>query len=180
MKDFWKMIIASMLLNLAIAFISPILAIFIQNIGEKNVIYVGYAFATVAITETIVSIYFGHISDKYGRKKFVVIGAILMTFVPFGYIFVTNIFQIIFLQFIAGIGLGMNSPTYAALLTEKMKKGRRGLGFGIFNSSTTLVAGIGALIGASIAQFLGFQALFISMGILELINVLILLTVNEK
>ena len=180
MKDFWKMIFASMLLNLAIAFIFPILAIFIENTGEKNVIYVGYAFATVAITETLVSIYFGHISDKYGRKKIMMLGAGLLASVPFGYIFATNIYQIIFLQFIAGLGLGMNSPTYIALLTEKMDKKRKGFGFGIFNSATTFVAGVGALIGTIIVQFLGFQILFLVMGILEILNIALLATVKEK
>jgi len=180
MKDFWKMIISSMLFSLIIAFLSPILAIFIQDIGENKVISVGYAFGTLYMTQAIVSSYFGRLADKYGRRKFLILGNLIYCIVPFSYIFITNIYQVVFIQFIAGIGWGMDNPAYFAMFSEKMKKEKRGFGFGIFNSVNTFASGIGALLGATIAQFLGFKILFIVMGIIQIIQTIIIAMVKEK
>ena len=106
MKDFWKMILATMLLNLVIAFLLPILAVFVQNIGEKSVISIGYAFAASFITQAFVSSYFGKLADKHGRRKFLILGNLIYCVVPFGYLLVTNLYQIIFLQIIMGVGIG--------------------------------------------------------------------------
>lgn len=180
MKDFWKMIIAMMILNLVVSLLSPILAIFIQGIGEKSVITVGYAFGVFYITDAVASIYFGKLADKHGRKKFLILGNLIYSIVPFAFIFVSNVYQLIFLQFIEGIGIGMNLPSYYAIFSGKMKKHERGFGFGIFNSTASLVAGIGALVGASIAQFLGFRTLFVAMGIMQLVQTAIIATIKEK
>lgn len=180
MRDYWKMVLAAMLLNLLIAFLTPILAIFVQNIGEKNVLFVGYAFAASFMTQGILSVIFGKLADKYGRKKFLILGNLIFCAVPFIYIFITNVYQIILVSILGGIGLGMAQPAYYALFAEKMKQGKRGSGYGIWNSGITFVTGVGALVGASIAQFLGFQALFVFMGIIQLIQTTLIATVREK
>ena len=179
MKDFWKMIVASMMLNFIIAFFTPLLSIFIQGVGEKNVFVIGIAWGTVFLTEAFVSVYFGRLADKYGRRKFLIIGNLIYCVIPFAYIFVSNISQIIFLEFISGIGLGMNTPAFFALFAEKMKQGKRGIGYGIWNSTVTLVTGIGAIVGAFIAQILGFQTMFIIMGIIQIVQTILIASVKE-
>ena len=180
MKDFWKMILASMLLNLVIAFIAPLLAIFVEGIGEKNILSVGYAFGASFITQAVVSSLFGKLADKYGRKRFLILGNVIYSFVPFGYLFASNIVQIILLQIIMGIGNGMSTPAFLSLLSGKMKKNQSGSGFGIWNSMNTLVIGMGALIGSSIVHFLGFKTLFIVMGIIQIGQTVLIAMVNEK
>ena len=179
MKDFWKLVFSGMALNLVITLFSPLIAIFIQNIGEKNVIYVGYVFGAGFILESIVTLYFGKLADKHGRKRFLILGNLIYSIVPFGYIFATNINQVILLSMITGMALGILSPAYSALFTDKMKRKERGSGFGILNAGVTFIVGLGALLGASIVQFFGFKTLFIIMGVMQLTQTILLATVKE-
>jgi DHA1 family multidrug resistance protein-like MFS transporter len=179
MKNIKLMIAAAFVLYFLNGLLGPLLVVFIEKIGGENLLNIGYVYATFLITSGVFSAVSGKLSDKYGRKKLILLGALVATSVPFGYIFVTNVYHILFLEFVLGISLGINFAPYFALFSESSKKVKRGMHFGLFDLMTSLASAIAILVGVYIVQFFGFVNLFLIMGILSFVNFLILLMIKD-
>ena len=179
MKNIRFMILAAVVLYFFTSLLGPLLVVFIQKIGGQDLLNIGYVYATFSVTSGIISTLSGKLSDKYGRRFLILLGAGLAIFVPFGYIFVTNVYQILLLEFMLGVALGINFAPFFALFSESSKKTKRGFHFGVFDLSTSISAGVATIIGAYVVQFFGFTNLFLLMGVLSIFNFLILTQIKE-
>ncbi len=180
MRNIRLMILAGVVLNFVYGLLGPLLVVFIQQIGSENLLDIGYVYAAFLITSGVFSTISGRLSDKYGRKKLILFGAAIAAFVPFGYIFATGVYQVLFLQFVAGISLGINLSPFLALYSESTKKTKRGFHFGLFDLMVSIAGGVAVLIGAYIVQYFGFVNLFLLMGFLSIINFLVLTRITES
>ncbi len=72
------------------------------------------------------SLIFGHLSDKLGRRKIVVIGLPLEVFSTAAMFAANSYIAFLLLRFLAGVGFGMILPTLSALVSEKAPAERRG------------------------------------------------------
>ena len=126
MRNLKLMVTASFVLYFLNGLFGPLLVVFIQDIGGEDLLNIGYVYATFVTTSGIFGALSGKISDKHGRRKLFLIGAGLAILIPFGYIFVTDIYQILLLEFISGISLGVMFSPFLALYSESTEKKKRG------------------------------------------------------
>ena len=148
-------------------FIAPVFAIFINQFGSLE--EVGMAFAIISITKGIVSLFAGRISQKIGITRVILFVNIVFFFRALSFIFVTNVYQIFFLQFIAGILSAIESPTYQALKAILVKRKKAAEQFGVYNCWTNMAVGIGALFSGIVATEFGFNSLFVILAAANLI-----------
>ncbi len=150
--------------QLARAMIVPILPIFIQSfmtdLGSVNTI-TGVVFGVYSATMTISAIYFGKLGDRVGHRMILIVSIISLTFFYLPQAFVTETWQILFLQALSGVSMGGILPSIGALLAKLTVQGEEGTVYGLSNSLRAGARSVAPLLGAGIAIWFNNQATFI-------------------
>lgn len=171
-----KILISSdLVLNSGWGLLAPVFAIFIlKKITLDDVAaaakIAGFASLIYWLVKSSLQIPVGRYLDKnHGEKDdfwFLVGGLFLSALVPFGFIFASYAWHIYTLQVIHAVGMAMALPSWCAIFTRHIDKGREAFEWGIESTSLGLGAGIGGAFGGIIAATFGFEVIFISITIL--------------
>jgi MFS family permease len=161
--------------------ISPILAIFIkENLIGGTIFAAGLASTIFLITHSVLQILFAYVFNPKDRLWMLITGTAVISIVPFGYIFSTNIWHIYIIQFIYGVGASFAYPSWSSLFTSNLEKGERGFQWSIYSSSVGIGAAITAVAGALLAEKIGFEIVFILTGLLSIIGLFLLYGLQKK
>lgn len=168
----------------AFGLIAPVFAIFItEQIKGGDIKVVGFAAGIYWILRAILQVPIGKLLDKLKGEKddfyALVLGYIVVTIVPFGYILSSLPWHIYLLQIIYSIGMAMAYPAWCGIFTRHIDKGKEAFEWGSYGTIADLGAGAGGIIGGLIVSKLGFNSLFLVIGILSLISSLLLLTLRK-
>ena len=112
--------------------IEPILAIYINdNIAGGTIFAAGLASMLFLLTKSVIQLPFSKYVDRHGKKtSWLIIGTLIITLVPFIYIFASDINAIYIAQVVHGIGSALAYPTWLSLwspnLDKNKEKKRRG------------------------------------------------------
>jgi len=183
------LIISDFFLNLGWGLLAPVFAIFIlQNIVADNALkaaeVAGFAALCYWITKSFLEIPIGHFLDKnHGEKDdfwFMVIGTLLTAVVPIGYLFSSLPWHIYFFQVIHAVGMAMTLPSWLAIFTRHIDKGREAFEWGMETTSIGMGAGIAGGFGGVMASIVGFKALFIFVSLFTIFSGLLLLLVKNN
>jgi len=160
--------------------LGPLFAVFTQRIGG-DVLNITGAWATYLIVTGILIILIGKISDKIiDKKKLVFYGYVLNAVLTFGYLLVSNPFQLLMLQAGLGVAAAMATPTWDALYSEYENKNKDGFTWGLSDGISQLSTGLAIIIGGLVVVYFSFAALFIIMGIIQIISVVLLYPILKK
>jgi MFS family permease len=96
--------------------------------------------------------------------------------VPFIYLFVRTVPQLFLAQAILGIGGSLANPGWYAIFTRHIDKEKEGTEWSLENVSVAFAAAAAAAVGGIIADKIGFQSLFIMVGILSLVGMIVQIT----
>jgi len=157
--------------SLGLAVISPFLPELAKSHGA-NGFWIGMIFAGFAISRGIVTPFIGKISDRVGRKIFVVAGLLLYSLASLLYTEADNVYLLTAVRLIHGLSAGMILPIVMAYVGELARQGTEGLTVGGLNTVLYLGIAAGPLIGGELAERRGFDAVFYAMAILGAITLL--------
>lgn len=127
---------------------TPVLALFALHLGARP-----EAIGLVVGISTVTGIFFklpaGVLSDILGRRSLLIAGLCVFAFVPFGYIFVDGVWDLVVIRFFHGFATAIYGPVAMATIADvaKQKKAEQLSWF----SSITI---IGTLCGAPAGGFL--------------------------
>lgn len=157
----------------AFGLISPIFAIFITGqIKGGNVEVVGFAAGIYLVLRSLLQIPISKFLDKKRGEKddfyFLILGHFLVALAPFGYIFSSFPWQIYALQVIYALGMAMAYPSWCAIFTRHIDKGKEAFEWGLDSTILGLGAGITGAIGGVLAAEFGFNLVFVIVGIFAL------------
>ncbi len=98
-----------------------------------------------------------------------ILGYALNAFFTFTYLFVSTPIHLLLVQAGLGIAVALASPTWCALYARYEDKKNDGYIWGLANGEAKLITGIAIIIGGLIVNYYSFTALFILMGIIQII-----------
>jgi MFS family permease len=127
---------------------TPVLPLFAMHLGAGPS-GVGMVAAVSAFTGIIASIPAGMLSDRWGRKRMLIISSLVFATAPFLYLFVSNIWQLAFVRFYHGFATALFIPVSMALISD-LYRGSRGEKMGWFSTSTLLGRFFAPLAGGSL------------------------------
>ena len=164
--------------------ISPILAIFITNhIQGGDVRVAGMAIGIYWLLKSLLQIPIGSYLDKnHGEKDdyyFLVGGTLLASLAPFGFIFSTLPWHIYLIQIIHALGAALALPAWCGIFTRHIDKGKEAQSWALDSSALGIGAGTAGIIGGIIAQAIGFNPLFIGVGVLGLLATILCLFIKK-
>ncbi len=110
---------------------------------DMSLTQVGIAMSIGTAVMAAGTLYFGTLSDKYGRVPFILVGGTLMAAGLAAMVFAENVMHIYLLVAISDLGAAISNPSVGALLADTMLKEERGRVMGAYQT----VQGIGSIIG---------------------------------
>mgnify|MGYP001179939729 FL=1 len=148
-----------------ISLVSPLLPVYAENLGATG-IWIGFTFASFAITYSISGPLIGRLSDRYPRKPFIIFGLLCYLAAALGYLTADNFTQIIAFRMLSGVGTGLIFSVARAYIGEMVPAGFEGRWFGVFATADIIGFGSGPMFAGLMRSWLGFDAVFIAMALI--------------
>lgn len=145
----------------------PLFAVFAERIGG-DILDITWAWATYLIITGVVYIITGKlVSGKKIKAKVMVAGYALNALFTFGYLFVSSPIHLFFVQAGLGIAEAIGTPAWDALYAQSIAEDKDTYAWGLAGGQSQIVTGIAIIAGGLIAHYLSFEALFITMGVIQ-------------
>ncbi len=165
LKKFISGAIVLSLATIAGYLISPIEVRFLETLTTSTFL-IGLTYGIGALLFAILAVWLGRLSDIYGRKKFVVIGALLGIVYPLLYASTLNIFQYMGVRLPWAFSAVAMGPLLYAYLQDQLKKLKhQGQAMGIVYSTQALFGAGAALLGGFLAERYGLTAPYLLMAV---------------
>ena len=149
----------------------PILPLFaLELLSEAELVnsFTGLVIGSAAVAAAVFSVFFGRLGDRTGQRPIVIVCA-LTGFISFlMQAWAGSGWQVLLLQFLAGIAHGGIVTGVSALLARYTECGEEGAVYGLDNSINSGARALAPMIGVSIALWLGFRAVFGAISLLYL------------
>ena len=171
-KNFSLITIANFFLfcNFSSFFLLPL---FIKKLGG-NEANIGFIMGSFGVTSLGSIPLVAFLIDKYGRRWFMLIGAIVMFSSSLSYLFVRELSLIFYiLRMLQGVGFAFFFTSAGTAVADFIPEMKRGQGLGIFGAFTIASYGLGPTIGEGVIEKLGFSFFFIYTSSFSLIAILL-------
>jgi MFS family permease len=152
-----------------VGIVVPLLPVYAHELGAGG-LYIGLIFGAFSLSRTFFMPYFGRLSDKKGRKPYIVAGLLAYALISIAFIFSTGIETLIAIRFFQGIASAMIMPIAQAYIGDITPPGREGFAMGLFNMSVFCGLSIGPLAGGMISDYFSLSTAFAAMGVLGLLG----------
>ena len=152
---------------LGIGIIAPIMPLYVKSMGA-NGFELGLIYAAFSISRAIFMPIMGKLSDRKGRKLFILIGLAIYASVSLGYIGADSVMAITWIRLLHGVGSAMVIPIATAVIGDISPKGKEGRLMGNFQVALFLGFGAGPLLGGLIRDLFTISQVFYFMGSLSL------------
>jgi MFS family permease len=152
---------------------NPVLNLFATSLGTPND-WTGFVAAASTIPGILISLPAGSLSDKFGRRKMLLISGIIFASAPFMYLLINSWWALVVVRFYHGFATAIFVPVANATIVELFpeKKGER---ISTFSSFTLVGRGIAPFLGGSILAYTNnnFSDLYLAVGVAGLTSFLV-------
>lgn len=160
--------------DIAFSMSFTLVPIYLQDIGGMSIQQIGWLESIFGVFMMLVTVPAGWLADKRGERVPIVLGFLLEFAAMMTFIRVSNFIGYAAAWALFGLGVGLMSPAYQALISKAVPKKMRGTAFGFFQTSLGVVSlpapWIGAQLWERVSPRLTF-ALAAWMGLLSIIPV---------
>src|SRR5512136_964628 len=129
---------------------NPALPLFIRSMGVP-VETLGFIAAASTVVGIVVSLPAGILSDLIGRRRVILMAAVVFATAPFLYLLITQPWQLVLVRIYHGLATALLGPVAMAAVADTFEKGR-GERMGWYSSAT--------MIGRFVAPFVGGILIF--------------------
>ena len=126
------LIIINLVFVFGASLFGPLYAVYVKEEIGGNILDIGWAFATYMITVGIIAYAAGKMGDKLKEKEyFLAIGYLIRAVGFFSYTLVSNIEELLLLQFFLGIGEAIANPVFKSIYSIHLDNGKESTQWGI-------------------------------------------------
>jgi MFS family permease len=170
-RTFFALYSAVFMSSMGLGILSPILPAYVDSFAASSFV-LGIVFGVYSAARTLFMPPVGILSDRFGRRPFILSGLLLFTVVSPLYAVAANLFQLMLVRFLQGIAAAMLMPVAMSAIGDLSPRGKEGFVMGSFTSAFFAGLGFGPLIGGYMSDKHSITAAFYSMGILSLLALL--------
>lgn len=170
-----NLVISDLFILSSYALISPIFAVFVlKSIPGSTISSIGIAVTIDLFTRSVFQIMFAKWADEErGNKREMcglLVGSILISLVPLGWLFSTSIAHIYIVQFFSGLSKALSFPSWRVLFSRYVRDRSAGYEWGLYDTVTSLGMAAAAAIGAYFAEEYSFTALLIIVTVFSFVG----------
>lgn len=158
------LLLAMFISLLGLGIVIPLLPVYAEGLGASG-LAIGLMVAGFSISRGALQPFVGGLSDKHGRKRFLLGG--LLTYCVVGLLFplATGVIDLVVIRVIHGVGAAMIAPVAMSYIGDLAPPNQEGRYMGMFNIALFTGIGTGPVVGGVFKDALGFNAAFYSMTI---------------
>ena len=153
--------------------ILPVLSLFSEQMEGATPFLVGLAISVYGLTQAILQIPFGLLSDRFGRKKIIIIGLILFATGSFVAAVSTTIYGVLIGRAIQGSGA--IAAAIMALVADLTQEVHRTKAMATIGASIGISFGVAITLGPILAGYIGVSGIFWLTGGLAFLAILVVL-----
>jgi len=162
---------------LGLFIVLPVLSIYALKLEGANEFLIGVAIGGYALTQMLLQVPFGMLSDKIGRKPTLTIGLIIFIIGSLVAAYSTDIYMLIFGRLLQGAGA--IGAVAIAMISDLIKEEVRAKAMAIMGGSIALTFAASMVLGPVISGYWGIKALFIITAISAFLAIIVLYTQVE-
>lgn len=163
--------------------LGPIFALFVEDfIQGGGPAVAGTAAAIYLITKSVAQIPAGALVDKICGDKddfwFMFGGLLVASLVPLSYLFINTPAELYIAQFVLGVALAFNFPSFMALFTKYIADNKEATVWSMYFTLTDLVMAVAAAMGGYIAVTFGYHVVISAVSAIGITGTLMLLPIR--
>ena len=155
---------------LGLFMILPVLSLFAEQLEGSTPVLIGLAISIYGLTQALLQIPFGLLSDRIGRKKIIITGLILFSAGSIIAAVSTSIYGVLLGRALQGSGA--IAAAIMALLADLTQEVHRTKAMAMIGASIGISFGVAMTLGPVIAGFVGVQGIFWLTAILSMLAIL--------
>ncbi len=159
---------------IGLGIIWPLIPVYAVELGAGGFL-VGLIIASFNVSRTLFNPFAGRLSDRWGRKKFIVTGLFVYAIISVLYVLPAHAETLILVRFAHGLASVLVVPIAMALAADIAPKQKLGLYMGTLNMAVMLGLGVGPVLGGTIRDRFGMNAAFYAMGVLALLTCILVM-----
>ncbi len=148
---------------LGVGVIAPVLAVFATNLGATGVT-LGLIMATFPLTRGLLLPVVGGLSDRKGRKLFMLAGLGIYAVAGLLFTFAGSVVHLIPIRILQGVGSSMTVPMAMAYIGDMAPEGQEGRYMGYLNIAIFIGFGSGPMLGGVLRDLWGVGSVFYGMS----------------
>jgi MFS family permease len=152
---------------IAMAIVAPILPYYASGLGFSAT-WIGIALGAFSVSRAVLTPLFGWLSDRHGRKRFIVAGLFISIFISVAYIYGTNELTLTLVRMAHGAMAALIVPIATAYVGEATRKGEEGTWMARLNIAMLVGLGAGPIIGGILSDRFGTSVAFYAMAAIYL------------
>ena len=134
---------------------NPVLPLFVKGLGASDSI-LGIIAAASPLAGIVFSFPIGFAADKIGKRKLLIISAIIFTLAPLLYLTVSNPLFLIPIRFFHGMATAIMGPVASAIIISFFDKSK-GEKLGLYSSATLFGRTLAPLLGGFLISFFAYR-----------------------
>ena len=180
-KNFILALVITIGVNLACNLLLSTISIYAKQITSTDA-YAGVMTGAFTLAALFIRIVAGKMLDKIGRRKVLMFGVGITVLSTVAYLLTNNIYIIIFLRVMQGVGFGISSTAIATIVTDVTPESRMLEGIGYSGVGITITTAIGPSIALALVgeNYDKFNVLFIVTAAVALFTILLSFKLSYK
>ena len=139
-----------------------LLPLYIKALGG-TVSQIGGIMGTYSLTAILAQPLSGALADRFGRKRFLLLGSALGVLAAIGFAFSSRLdFRFFLLRLIQGVGYSAFYISNLTIVADMVPESRRGEAVGLFGISGLITIALSPALGEQLIQVLGFHTFFLA------------------
>jgi len=156
----------------------PVMSVYASDYDSSTPFLIGMAIGVYGLTQALLQIPFGYLSDRFGRKPILIIGLLIFLL---GSIVAANASNIIFVVIGRALqGGGAISAVLMAFLADSISENNRAKANAFVGFQIGVAFMLSLIIGPIITSRIGLSGLFWVIGLLSIIAMLIVLSLQHS
>lgn len=151
---------------LGIGIIVPVMPVFATDLGASG-FGLGLIIAAFSISRGLLQPIVGSLSDRWGRKRFLVSGLFVYTLIGLILPQATSVGNLVLIRALHGVGSAMIVPVAMAYMGDMAQKGKEGQAMSMLNIAIFCGIGTGPLLGGFFTDLWGMESAFYAMAALS-------------
>lgn len=172
-------VISQSIAILGSSLVFPFYLIFIKEIGGGFLQY-GISYGLFTMSSAIVHLFIGKISDKIGRKSFLLVNSWGMAMLLLIFPIITMVWQVYVIQIFLGIVGAMQKTSEKAMLADFTEGNNRGAVIGRYHFWTSIFAGAAVMLGGFIIDLFTLDIIFFISSLILFISGFFILKIDES
>ena len=180
-RNFILALVITIGVNLACNLLLSTISIYAKQITSTDA-YAGVMTGAFTLAALFIRIVAGKMLDKIGRRKVLMFGVGITVLSTVAYLLTNNIYIIIFLRVMQGVGFGISSTAIATIVTDVTPESRMLEGIGYSGVGITITTAIGPSIALALVgeNYDKFNVLFIVTAAVALFTILLSFKLSYK